>query len=169
MAREMDKRSVLCPRCDAPLEVSKRAQSTMCPRCHRSIDVQDHKIDYYCSQRSVETAGEIRVEKKGTLRAETDIKAHHLVVKGEIIGKRVEARESIQLTGSGKIRADLRAATLHMEDGAVLVGRCEVPAPPPPPAEIDPRGDTVNPAALVKPKAAPAPDQPVPPPSPAVA
>ncbi len=147
---EKDKRSVLCPRCNAPLEVSKLAQSTMCPHCHRSIDVQDHKIDYYCSQRSVETAGEIRVEKKGTLRAETDIKAHHLVVKGEIIGKRVEARESIELSGTGRIRADVRAATLHMEDGAILVGRCEIPAPPSAPTEIEPRGDKVDPATLVK-------------------
>ena len=151
MAREKDKRSVLCPRCNAPLEVSRIAQSTMCPHCHRSIDVQDHKIDYYCSQRSVETAGEIRVEKKGTLRAETDIKAHHLVVKGEIIGKRVEARESIELAGTGRIRADVRAATLRVEDGAVLVGRCEVPAPVAPPAEIEPRGDKVDPATLAAP------------------
>lgn len=123
MAQEPARHQILCPRCDAPQEVSRRAKSVLCPSCHRNIATEDLEINEYCARIEVFTAGRLQVGKKGTLIAE--VRAEEVEVKGEIKGP-VRSRGLVVLEKGGRLFGDLSCPRLRVAEGAQLVGRVAV-------------------------------------------
>ena len=119
MSKEAPRRLVFCPRCDARQEISKATLSTSCPGCHRNISTQDVEINEYCAKIELWTAGLVTVGRKGTLIAE--VRAEHVVVKGEIKGP-VTSRGPISIEKGGRILGNVTCPTLAISDGGQLVG-----------------------------------------------
>jgi len=119
MSKEPARRLIFCPRCNARQEVSKATKSTSCPSCHRNISTQDVEINEYCAKIEMWTAGIVTVGKKGTLIAE--VRAEGVVVKGEIKGP-VTSRGPVILDKGAKIHGNVTSPTLHISEGAQLVG-----------------------------------------------
>lgn len=146
MSREPARRQILCPRCEAPQEVSRNAKSILCPGCHRNIATTDIEINEYCAKIEMYTAGRVVVGKKGTLIAE--VRAEEVSLKGEIKGP-VKSLGLVALEKGGRLFGNLTCPRLRVEEGAQLVGmvvtgpgaaeflaEIGAAAPPPPPARV---------------------------------
>ena len=72
---------------------------------------------------SIVSEGELLVGEEGEI--EGDIQVRRIVVSGTIKGT-LRATESIQITSTGKVFADLFTPSLTVEDGAFLEGRCSM-------------------------------------------
>ncbi len=112
----------------------------LCPGCHVPVRTEDVKVKGFCAVVEFHTAGDVVVEKKGTIQAA--VRAHNLEVKGGIRGP-VVARGDVRLRKTAKVHGDIRAPRLAVEAGAVLVGRVEagpeaeaLAAVPPPPGSL---------------------------------
>ncbi len=119
MSREAARRQILCPRCDAPQEVSRNARSILCPGCHRNIATSDLDINEYCAKIELYTAGRLSVGKRGTLIAE--VRAEEVQVKGEVKGP-VRSRGRVAIEKGGRIFGNLTCPRLRVDEGAQLVG-----------------------------------------------
>src|SRR5262245_29311480 len=132
-AKAPARRSILCPRCDTPSEVSGMAKSINCPGCHRNIRTEDETVTDYQARVEYYNEGRVEVAKKGIIIAE--VRVRDLVVKGEVRGP-VRARGSVIIAKTGRVFGDVVCANLSMEEGGQLVGRVEfgprVPAAPKP-------------------------------------
>lgn len=122
MSKTPGRRSLLCPRCDAPIDASASTKSLPCPGCHRNIRTEDEIVSDYQARVEYYNEGRVEVAKKGIIIAEVRVRS--LVVKGEVKGP-VRARESVHLAKTGRLTGNLTCATLSVEEGAVLVGRIE--------------------------------------------
>ncbi|MBI2930537.1 MAG: polymer-forming cytoskeletal protein [Planctomycetes bacterium] len=123
MSKSAGRRSLLCPRCDAPIDVSASTKSVPCPGCHRNIRTEDEVVNDYQARVEYYNEGHVEVAKKGIIIAE--VRVRNLTIKGEVKGP-VRARESVQIAKGGRLYGDVVAPTLSVEEGAVLVGRVEV-------------------------------------------
>jgi hypothetical protein len=119
MTREAARRQILCPRCDAPQEVSRTTKSTSCPGCHRNVATQDLEIDEYCAKIELYTAGRVTVGKKGTLIA--DVRAEEVVVRGQIKGP-VRSRGPVLVEKGGRLFGNVTCPSLRVAEGGQLVG-----------------------------------------------
>ena len=144
MSKTPGRRTVQCPRCDTPMEVSTATKSTPCPGCHRNIRTEDEVVNDYQARVEYYKEGRVEVGKKGNIIAEVRVTA--LVVKGEVKGP-VRARDSVQLLRGGKITGNVVTPLLTMEEGSVLIGRVETGPRraallPPAPAPVAPTAPT---------------------------
>ena len=122
MSKAAARRKILCPRCDAPSEVSPLAKSITCPGCHRNIRTEDETVADYQARVEYYNEGRVEVGRKGIIIAE--VRVRDLVVKGEVRGP-VRARGSVAIEKTGRIFGDLVCDRLRIEEGAQLVGRVE--------------------------------------------
>ncbi len=119
MSKETARRQILCPRCDAPQEVSRATKSTSCPGCHRNIATADVEIDEYCAKIEMYTAGTVTVGRRGTLIAE--VRAEGVVVRGEIKGP-VRSLGPVVIEKGGRIFGNVNCPSIRIAEGAQLVG-----------------------------------------------
>ncbi len=119
MSREPARRQILCPRCDAPQEVSRNAKSILCPGCHRNIATTDIEVNEYCAKIEMYTAGRLLVGRKGTLIAE--VRAEEVQVKGEVKGP-VRSLGLVALEKGGRLFGNLTCPRLRVDEGGQLVG-----------------------------------------------
>jgi len=112
-------KQVACTHCGETTEVARRAMSVFCPHCRKRLILEDFKIDSYYAVREFSTCGDIVVEKKGHVVA--PIKVGNLTVKGKVQGH-VTARGEVNITKTGWFKGEIEAASLHIENGAVLDG-----------------------------------------------
>ncbi len=122
MSKTPARRTLLCPRCDTPMEASVSAKSMPCPGCHRNIRSEDETVTDYQARVEYYNEGRVEVAKKGIIIAEVRVRA--LVVKGEVKGP-VRARQSVHLEKTGKLTGDVSTPLLAVQEGAVLVGRVD--------------------------------------------
>lgn len=131
MPKVPEKRRILCPLCDAPLEIGRRTMSTICTKCQQPIRTEDVAIDGYWAGTEFYTAGTVHVQKRGVLIGK--IRADNLIVEGEAKGP-IRSRDRIEVGKKGRIYGDVTARVLKVEDGAAFVGRVSInPANHPPP------------------------------------
>jgi hypothetical protein len=140
MSKTGERRSLLCPRCDRAMEVSKLTKSTLCPGCHRTIRTEDETVSDYQARAEYFNEACVEVAKKGVIISEVRVRG--LIVKGEVKGP-IRAREAVKIHKTGKVYGNVSAQSLTVEEGAVLVGRVEVGPlrkiePPPAPAKAVP-------------------------------
>ena len=131
MASGRKRRTILCPHCDAPIDVGAMTMSTVCPACMKTARVEDLKVDTYWAGAEYYTAGSIKVAKRAVLVAE--VRAHDLEVQGEVKGP-VKLRDNIRIGKKGRVIGDVTAASLKLDEGGVLVGRLSITPPERPPA-----------------------------------
>lgn len=135
MSKAGERRSLLCPRCDRPIEVSKLTKSTLCSGCHRTMRTEDETVSDYQARAEYFNEACVEVSRKGVIISEVRVRS--LVVKGEVKGP-IRAREEVRIHKTGKVYGNVVAKSISVEEGAVLVGRVEVgplrqvaPAPQP--------------------------------------
>lgn len=126
MAAGKKRRTVQCPHCDAPIDVGGMTMSTVCPSCMKNARVEDLNVDTYWAGAEFFTAGKVKVEKRAVLVAK--VRASNLQVDGEVKGA-VDLREGIRIGKQGRVFGDVRAPSLKVDEGGVLVGRVEITPP----------------------------------------
>ena len=118
-------RQIACPYCEQAFEVAERTMSLFCPHCRQRVILENFKIKTYHATRDFVTAGDVTVERRGTLSAPSRVGS--LTVKGKVWGS-VQARRHVCIKKTGLIKGDLVSPTLVVDDGGVLVGRCRIGA-----------------------------------------
>jgi len=116
-------KDVICPFCERSFQVAGRTMSLFCPHCRQRVIVEDRKIKSYHASRDFVTAGDVTVEKNGTLSAPSRVNS--LVVKGKVWGN-VRARQAIHIKKTGLLKGDITSPLLMVDEGGVLVGRCRI-------------------------------------------
>lgn len=116
-------RNVDCPHCDKPLEVGARSMSIFCPHCRQRVILENIKIKTYHATRDFVTAGDVTVERNGTLSAPTRV--INLTVKGKVWGN-VSARQRVCVKKTGSIKGNVETPSLIVDPGGVLVGHCRI-------------------------------------------
>ena len=116
-------RSILCPECGRSVDVAAKAMSIFCPHCSKRVILEDYTIKGYHASRDFATAGNIVVERRGTVMA--PIKARTLVVKGDVKGP-VLARGPVEITRTGQLRGDVTAPSLVVKQGGSFEGFCRI-------------------------------------------
>ncbi len=112
-------RRVQCTQCGQESEVAKRAMSVFCPHCKERVILENYTVKSYHASRLFATCGDIIVEKSGIVSA--IIRVQNLTIKGQVQGH-VEARGSVHIAKTGKVRGDIQAPRLSVADGAVING-----------------------------------------------
>jgi cytoskeletal protein CcmA (bactofilin family) len=64
-------------------------------------------------------------------RIKADVSVRVAIVMGEVTGS-IDAMEKIEMYPPARVAGDVKAPAVIIESGAVLNGRCEMPAPEPP-------------------------------------
>ena len=126
MAAGKKRRTVLCPHCDAPIEVAELTMSTVCASCMKTARVEDLKVETYFAGARFFTAGTIKVAKRAILRAE--VRAERIEVDGEVTGP-VRLRQGMRVGKKGRVIGNVSATSLRVEEGAIVVGRLEIKPP----------------------------------------
>jgi cytoskeletal protein CcmA (bactofilin family) len=99
--------------------------SIFCPHCSKRVILENYYVKGYHASRDFATAGDIVVERRGTVTA--PIKTCNLVVKGDVKGS-VLARGSVEVTGTGHLRGDVTAPSLVVRQGGSFEGFCRIGA-----------------------------------------
>lgn len=118
-SRDQEQRWTLCTSCDAPVQVSLHAKSISCPHCNTRVVTESMDVDGYVAVRRFATANRMHITKKGIVVAA--VRADELVVDGTLTGDAV-SMTGIRIGRHAKVKANLRAGWLHLEEGASLVG-----------------------------------------------
>lgn len=113
----------ICPYCEHELHIAARAMSIFCPDCKQRVIVENRKIKTYHASRDFITAGDVTVEKNGTLSAPSRVS--RITVKGKVWGN-VQARYVVCVTRTGLIKGDVVSPSLVVDEGGVLVGHCRI-------------------------------------------
>ena len=112
-------RRILCTQCDRPLEVDEGAKSVNCMHCNTRVVTEAMTVDAYVAVRRFTTANRMKITKKGLVYA--SVRADALEIEGFLQGDAL-ALTGIRLTKTARVTANLRAARLTLEPGAVLCG-----------------------------------------------
>lgn len=108
-------RHTTCFECGAPFSALGDAQSSQCPKCGSYISLESFEIDY-AHNRRIQTRGDVRILKKGSISGAT-VKCHHLTVLGELSGS-VECSGDLVIRNHGKIIGTVVCRNLRIEKGA---------------------------------------------------
>lgn len=112
-------KSVRCTHCEGVVDVAQRAMSVFCPHCHRRLRIENLRISRYFAVNELATTGDVMVTRRGSVVA--TIKAGNLVVLGKVQGK-VKSPGRVVIRDSATVNADIEAALLRVENGAVMRG-----------------------------------------------
>jgi len=116
-------RRIECPYCEQSVEVGMRSMSIFCPHCRQRVILENIKIKTYHATRDFVTAGDVVVEKTGTLSAPTRVMS--LTVKGKVWGN-VAARRRVCVKRTGSIKGDVVTPSLIVDSGGELNGHCRI-------------------------------------------
>jgi cytoskeletal protein CcmA (bactofilin family) len=122
-ARDAEQRQTLCTSCDGPLEVSTLAKSVSCPHCHTRVVTEAMDVDGYVAVRRFATANRMHITKKGIVFA--SVRADDLEVDGTLTGDAL-SMTGIRIGRAAKVKGDLRAAWLRLEEGATFSGALRI-------------------------------------------
>lgn len=119
-------KQIVCTHCGHASEVGKRAMSIFCPKCHKRVIVEDLKITSYYAVSEFATAGDVVVERKGFVVA--PIRADKVTVKGRVQGA-IDARGWVRVRKTGRLKGDITAPAILIEEGAAIDGFLCIGAP----------------------------------------
>ncbi len=74
-------------------------------------------------QGEVITNGDLYIGETGIVRA--DIKAHNVIVAGELNGN-IECAKRLEVASTGKVFGDVKTTVLAVEEGAIIKGNVEM-------------------------------------------
>ncbi len=115
-------RSVRCPFCEAPFEVSIKAINGRCPKCTRPMRFEDAELNGLCNQ-NVTTMGTVRIGRKGVVRGRIECGA--LVVSGQLDGT-IRINGCCIVQPRGVLRGEIAARSVMIERGASFEGSVEI-------------------------------------------
>jgi len=108
-------RDITCLECSNPFTALGDASSSQCPKCGSYISLKNYEISEHWNRR-IETRGDIKILKSGTIAGAT-VKCHHLTVMGELSGS-VECSGDLIIRSHGKIIGMVKCNNLRVEKGA---------------------------------------------------
>ena len=121
------------------MTISGAAKSVSCPRCNARVVTEALVVKEYVAVRLLSVANSVHVTKKGMAYA--SIRADDVVIDGFIQGD-VTALYGIRLSKRARVKGDLRASSLSMENGATLEGHVRIgPAEVPELQRLQPEQD----------------------------
>jgi cytoskeletal protein CcmA (bactofilin family) len=82
---------------------------------------------------AIKSTGDVIVGENAQVEAR--VSARNVLIAGEVRGL-VEASGKLELTVTGKLYGDLRAAKIYVEEGAVFLGECKTFAEASPAAQV---------------------------------
>ena len=122
-----DRVSIVCLYCNKPQDVGRRAMTVTCRFCNKSLRIEDVLIKQYEARRTIDTCGQVVVEKKGNVVADR-IRCGGLVVRGKVKAE-VTCRGTVLVGPEAEIRGDVDAPRLAVGSGAILNGRYRIGTP----------------------------------------
>lgn len=161
-------RIVRCCFCRGMMRVSSRALSVFCPHCQKRISLENLRVVGSHPGKTLATCGDVVVE--AGARLNLALTARNVLVHGTVRGP-VTADETVEITSSGRVIGDVRAAKIVVRDGAAIEGRCEMVVPQPPAAgpfedeamETEDAPATEGPSSGLSPRLPDSSDRPAPP------
>lgn len=126
--RAVGTKQVVCTHCGHASEAAKRAMSIFCPKCHKRIILEDLKITSYYAVSEFSTSGDVVVERKGHVVA--PIRADKVTVKGRVQGA-ISARGWVRIGKTGRLKGDITAPAIFVEEGAAIDGFLCIGVQPP--------------------------------------
>lgn len=99
------------------------AKSVSCPSCNARVICEPMKVKDYVAVRHLKVANHIHITKKGIVVA--NIRADDLEVDGRLTGNTV-ALQGVTISRKAQVKGDIRASTLEVAEGALLVGHMRV-------------------------------------------
>jgi hypothetical protein len=128
MSKSPPKRAIRCYLCGHRFEVSTRTMSVPCPKCNKALKVEDIAIKSYLPVNDLQTCGSISVAKNGRVVAKIIRAGGGIACEGTLEGV-IETDGDLSLgpksTWKGK---SLHSRSLHIAEGAILVGYVKVPS-----------------------------------------
>lgn len=73
---------------------------------------------------TVKTSGDLRVGPNAKIKA--DVEAKNIFTAGEITGTQLTAREKLEVEKTSRINANIKAAVLSVEPGAIINGKIKM-------------------------------------------
>ncbi|MCG8403846.1 MAG: polymer-forming cytoskeletal protein [Phycisphaerales bacterium] len=116
-------RIVRCCHCRGMMRVAARALSVFCPHCQKRVTLESLRIVGAHPGKTLATCGDILIEQTSQLNIE--ISANNVIVSGRVRGS-VSANESIEVTPTGQVFGDVKAATIVVQEGGVIQGKCQI-------------------------------------------
>lgn len=124
-------REVRCYHCGNPMEVGAKTQSTNCAACNERVIVQDVEVKVLTPVSEIQTCGRVVVTKRGSVKARLVQALGGVEVLGRLEADSVVSGGPVIIARGGRWRADCRAPSLTIEEGAqVEGGRFAVPSEP---------------------------------------
>lgn len=148
MATAATSRTVTCYHCRRRFDVPGRAMSISCPWCSRRVTLDDLLIRDRCWTSRLQTCGRIVVHRRGLVNARVIEAMEGIEIHGIVEGSVVSGGPVV--IGSGaRIRGDLAAPSIRIENGASIEGgmfRIASTLPPPPgmPRPLHRPGETAD-------------------------
>ena len=141
-ARVSETQQILCYHCGSTQEVGRRAMTVTCRKCNKPLQIGDIKVKAYDARRKIQTTGDVVIERKGQIVADS-IDCGGLVVRGQLKAKNGVTVRGLALIGpETEMSGDLKAYQVAVGSGATLdgyfcVGKDEM-IPPPAPKLVPP-------------------------------
>lgn len=120
--RPREVRTLRCPHCGAPIEVSRRAMSYRCGKCSMPMRLEDVTVNDRNS-RTLSTMGHIHLTAHSTVDGE--LICGELTVSGSYHGN-AHVHGQVCMQSQSHSSGDIRARSLTIEDGASFEGHLSI-------------------------------------------
>ncbi len=111
--------SVIVPGVKVEGKISGNADVRVAGEVYGEIIIGDSSLD-------ITTEGKVESEIEQEGNNESNIKAKNINIAGNCTGK-LEAKELVQISSTGKTKGELKTPCLSIEKGAIFSGRIEMP------------------------------------------
>lgn len=120
-AEPVPERSVRCYHCGKDVHVPAAARSAACPVCYRGLTLDDLRVREAGMGAKLSTCGRIVIERKAKASSRSVSAGDGLELHGTLEGN-VTSYGTVVLGSRAKLKGDLVAPALVMEEGAVIEG-----------------------------------------------
>lgn len=122
MPQPLPPRPVHCAACGTSFTVSARAVSFRCPKCTAPYSVSDVVVSHAQWNGAIQTDGCVHIARGAQYRASSLHVTEHLHVEGKVESNSVACGGTAYFAATAHWKGDCRAATLIVEEGAIIEG-----------------------------------------------
>jgi hypothetical protein len=121
------RREIRCYFCGHQFEVSTKTLSVPCPHCNKALKVEDVVVNSYLPVNDLQTCGKITISSKGRVVAKVIRSGDGIECEGTLEGA-IETDGDMLLGPKATWKGQtLQSKSLHIADGAKLIGIIKVP------------------------------------------
>ncbi len=116
-------RSLSCPNCGAPIEVSRRAMSYRCGKCSMPMKLEDVTVDQLNNTRTLNTMGHIHLTAHS--KVDGELRCGELTVSGSYHGN-AHVHGKVHMQSHSHCSGEINARSLTIDDGASFEGQLRI-------------------------------------------